>query len=86
MIIKNNVAVSDSGFVFNPNTGESFSFNPIGLEIFRLMKEGKSKDQISKAIMAGYQVDEPAFERDYDDFINVLKHYHLIEADEKEKN
>jgi len=41
MNIKKNIALSDSGFIFNPSTGESFSMNPIGLEIITMLKEGK---------------------------------------------
>ena len=33
MNIKKNVAVSDSGMIFNPDTGETFTVNPIGADI-----------------------------------------------------
>ena len=33
MKIKTNIALSDSGFLFNPSTGDSYSVNPIGQEI-----------------------------------------------------
>jgi len=41
--LKNNIAVSNSGFVFNPTTGDSFSVNPIGEFMIQLLKEGKEK-------------------------------------------
>ena len=44
MQINKNIAISDSGFVFNPSTGDSFSTNQVGLEIIRLLKENKSKE------------------------------------------
>ncbi|NTW33132.1 MAG: PqqD family protein [Bacteroidetes bacterium] len=79
MNIKKNIALSDSGFIFNPSTGESFSVNPIGVEIINLLKEGKEKDEVKEAILEKYQTDEATFERDYYDFVNNLNHYLLAE-------
>ena len=36
MNIRKDIAISDTGFVFDPVTGESFSLNPIGVEILSL--------------------------------------------------
>ncbi len=77
--IKRNIAISDSGFVFDPSTGESFTFNPTGLEIFRYLKENKQYTEISEIITGKYDVDGISFERFYIDFLSMLKHYHLVE-------
>lgn len=81
MKIKKNIALSDTGFIFNPSTGESFSVNPIGVEILKLLKEGKEKDDIKEIILAKYQTDDSTFERDFYDFVNILNHYLLTEID-----
>ncbi|MFZ4798983.1 MAG: PqqD family protein [Bacteroidia bacterium] len=73
MKIKKNVAISESGFIFNPTTGDSFSTNPIGLEIIRMLKEEKSKDEIRKSILGKYITDESTFEKDYYDFVMMLQ-------------
>lgn len=73
MKIKKNVAISESGFIFNPTTGDSFSTNPIGLEIIRMLKDEKSKDDIRKAILSKYNADESTFEKDYYDFVMMLQ-------------
>jgi len=39
MKIRPNIAISENGFIFNPDTGESFTVNPIGREIIRISKE-----------------------------------------------
>jgi hypothetical protein len=83
MRIKQNIAISDSGFLFDPVTGESFTFNPTGLEIFRYMKENKSYEEIREIILDKYDVDKHSFERFYFDFISMLKQYQLIENDEE---
>lgn len=86
MKIKNNIAISDSGFIFNSNTGESFSVNPIGVEIINFLKKDKSKDEIKKIILEKYQADDATFERDFYDFVSILSHYFLTEQDEEKKN
>jgi hypothetical protein len=68
--------------VFDPSTGESFTFNPTGLEIFRLLKENKEYAEISEIITGKYDVDNYSFERFYADFIAMLKHYHLLEDEQ----
>lgn len=79
MKIKRNIAVSESGFLFDPNTGESFTFNPVGLEIFNYLKDEKSLDEIKEIMTNKYDVDAHNFERYYYDFTSMLKQYQLID-------
>ncbi|OIP03704.1 MAG: hypothetical protein AUJ97_04025 [Bacteroidetes bacterium CG2_30_32_10] len=86
MKIKKNIAISDSGFIFNPSTGESFTVNPIGVEIITLLKEDKVKEDIKKQILDKYQTEDIVFEKDYYDFVGMLNHYHLAETNEEEES
>ncbi|MCB0807394.1 MAG: PqqD family protein [Bacteroidales bacterium] len=86
MKIKKNVAVSESGYIFNPSTGESFSVNPSGIEIFNMVKEQKSYEEISAHFLKKYNTDKDTFEKDYNDFIGMLNHYLLLEKDHAEEN
>lgn len=79
MKVKKNIAISDSGFIFNPTTGDSFSANPVGLEIIKLMKNGFNKDDIRNHLLSLYTVDEASFEKDYYDFVNLLVHHQIVE-------
>lgn len=79
MNIKKDVAVSDSGFVFNPTTGESYSVNPIGMNIIRLMKEGKSFKEITEQIVANYHAEPTTIDKDLYDFMEMLNHYSLMD-------
>jgi hypothetical protein len=85
MKLRKNVAVSEAGLVFNPVTGESFSLNPIGLEILNLIKEERNPEQISSAILEKYSTDSSTFEKDYLDFVKVLEHHNLLETHEEKK-
>jgi hypothetical protein len=79
MKIKSNIAVSDSGFIFNPDTGESFTVNPIGIHIINQLKEGRELKEIGNDIHEKYNVQFVTFEKDFDDFIGLLRNYSLIE-------
>lgn len=79
MRINKNIAVSDSGFVFNSTTGESFTVNPIGSEIIELLKQDKTIDQINEELLIRYNADIVTIEKDVSDFITILKQYSLID-------
>ena len=79
MNIKRNLAISDSGFPFNPSTGDAYSLNPIAQQIFSLMKEGKSDGEIKARILEDYNIDSSTFEKDFYDFIGLLNNYKLLE-------
>lgn len=81
MKIKRNIALSDSGFVFNPSTGDSFSTNPIGLEIIRMLKENKSPEEIKTHMLKTYMTDEATFEKDLYDFLSQLGKIQLMEEE-----
>ncbi len=82
MKLKDNIAISESGYLFNPSTGESFIVNPLGMEVLHLVKKGRSFEEISKEILSHYSVDNITFEKDYHDFLHQLRQYLLIGSDE----
>lgn len=75
--LNKNIAISDTGYVFDPSIGESYTLNPIGLEIVELLKANKTDSEIKANILDRYDVDEATFERYYIDFIGMLKNYQL---------
>lgn len=79
MKLKKNIATSESGFIFNPGNGDSFSVNEIGAEIINLMKEERSKSEIIKTISSKYETEKNQVEKDLEDFISILVSYNLLE-------
>jgi hypothetical protein len=70
------LAMSDSGFVFDPVNGDSFTVNPCGLTVLRLLKDGQGLREVLEQITKDYDVDSRKAERDILDFITQLrKHY-----------
>ncbi len=79
--IRKNIAISESGFVFDPLSGESYSLNPLGLEIIHLIKNGQTYEDLSEALLAKYEVDQETFDRYFYDFVAALKQFNLIEVE-----
>jgi hypothetical protein len=79
MKFNRNIAVSASGLVFNPDTGESFTVNPTGAEMINYLKEGMEQEEIGKLITEKYNVDLQTFEKDFEDFTGFLRNLSLIE-------
>ncbi|MBN1649806.1 MAG: PqqD family protein [Bacteroidales bacterium] len=79
MKIKNNIAISESGFVFDAGTGETYSLNPVGADILKLMNEGKNQEEITAYFLENYDVSQGMFESAYFDFISTLNQFNLIE-------
>jgi hypothetical protein len=65
--------------IFNPNTGETYTVNPIGAEIINNIKEGQSLNEMSQKITAKYSVEPSTFQNDYEDFVNLMRNFSLIE-------
>jgi hypothetical protein len=84
MKVKKNIALSETGFVFDPSSGDSFTTNPIGLEIIQLLKHHKTLTEIEAHIIEKYEVDKNTFEKDFYDFISMLTKLKLAEPDEKD--
>lgn len=67
------LALSDSGFVFDPVTGNSFSVNGSGLAILRRLQQGTDLPGIVASLSEEYEVDTLAAERDVIEFANLLR-------------
>jgi len=84
MRIKKNVAISQSGLLFNPSTGESFSVNPIGIEVVTLVNEGRPFEEICSRFLEKYSTDKSTFEKDFNDFESLLANYDLLDHEDEE--
>jgi hypothetical protein len=78
MSLKDNIAISDSGFIFDPNTGDSYNMNQVAREIITYMQQGKSDKEISDILYNKYDVDETILEQNLFDFKSMLSYYKLL--------
>jgi PqqD family protein of HPr-rel-A system len=74
------LAINDEGFIFDPETGNSYTVNKTGLFIIKLLKEGKNEEDIVKALTEEFEIGEDEAKRDLVDFLEQLRLYGLVEA------
>ena len=77
MKLNKNIAISETGFIFNPTTGDSFSANSIGAEIIELLKSETKIKNIIKTICDKYDVESSSFEKDLEDFMLQIRDANL---------
>ncbi|MEZ4999993.1 MAG: PqqD family protein [Bacteroidales bacterium] len=82
MKLKKNIALSESGFVFDPSTGDSYSLNEQALDIVRMMNEESTVEEITDYMTETYDVDRASFEKYYFDFVGMLRQNRLLEENE----
>jgi hypothetical protein len=69
------LALNDSGFVFDPMSGQSFTVNPCGLELLKLMQKQKDMSLIQHQILAEFDISPEVLERDFLEFSEQLRRY-----------
>jgi len=67
------LAVSESGFVFDPTSGYSFSVNEIGLQILKRLQQEMPPDEILQELLDHYHVSLREAERDVIEYIGLLR-------------
>ncbi len=73
------LAVSDSGFVFDPVTGHTFTVNAAGLVVLGGLKEGLAADDIVSRLREELELDgSEDVGRDVDDFLARLREHGLV--------
>lgn len=78
LIIPENLAISESGFLFLQGTGETFTLNQVGKNIVDLIKSKASEEEVISEIVASYEIDRTTVQKDLGDFIAQLKHYSIL--------
>lgn len=69
------LALSNTGFVFDPRTGQSFTVNPTGLEALELLRGGLSAAQTAVALAESYATVPDLAETALESFIQQLGRY-----------
>jgi hypothetical protein len=72
------IAISESGFLFDPYSGSTFNTNETGRLILQLLKEGKDVETIQSEIKTRFKTSEEDIRSDIYEFINLLKDAELL--------
>jgi len=66
------LAISESGFVFDPASGQSFTVNETGLTLIRLLQKNSDIQLVIEQLRQEYDIGTPELERDIEDFQDEL--------------
>lgn len=67
------LALSESGFIFDPVTGDSFTVNHTGLAILQLLQHTLDIGQIIRRLQQEFDIEAPVAERDVIEFAGQLR-------------
>jgi hypothetical protein len=68
------LAVSETGFVFDPRTGHSFTVNRVGLTVLKRLREGAVVGEIVSDLQQEF-ADVASLPRDVADFVGMLRDF-----------
>jgi PqqD family protein of HPr-rel-A system len=73
------LAISDTGFIFDPLTGHTYSANQTALAVVRALKAGESADAIVQQLADLFDTEpEDDLARDVDEFLVRLREDGLV--------
>ncbi|MFW5740262.1 MAG: HPr-rel-A system PqqD family peptide chaperone [Myxococcota bacterium] len=73
------LAISESGFLFDPVTGHTFNVNATGLAIVHALNNGKSEDEIVAILHDGFEQEGGEdVARDVEEFLARLREHGLV--------
>lgn len=77
------LAVSETGFIFDPGTGMTFQVNPTGRFVLQKLREGLPTRRIEEALQGAFEVDGEDLKRDIAEFVLMLKESELLRDGEE---
>lgn len=69
------LAISESGFVFDPVSGHNFTVNETGLAILRLLQKNTEIEPLLDHLSQDYDMSQREIERDVLEFAGVLRDF-----------
>jgi len=75
------LAVSESGFVFDPYSGATFSVNASGLCLLEGLKDGLDRAGLLGRLEERFDTTGADLERDLDEFLTLLRHNGVLPDD-----
>ncbi|MBK6465232.1 MAG: HPr-rel-A system PqqD family peptide chaperone [Myxococcales bacterium] len=76
-----NLAISDSGFVFDPTSGATFTLNPTGLTVLLALRDGLGLSAIVARLAERFELLAGDTREDILDFVQMLRQHGLLNGD-----
>jgi PqqD family protein of HPr-rel-A system len=77
------LAISESGFVFDPRSGATYTLNGTGLAIVAALREGAPLDVVLERLGASFESTPEWAREDVQDFVAALRRHGLVPSDFK---
>lgn len=77
----NHLAISPSGFVFDPTTGATFTTNETGRRLLEGLRDGLDLEGLVASLSDRFQVQGADLRRDIFEYLRVLQDEQLIPRD-----
>ena len=78
--LKDYIAISGSGVLFNTQTGESFSVNELGMLVIEQVKRGRSLEQIREEVFSEYHIDAETLQMHLEEFLSFMRQHQLLDS------
>ena len=73
------IQLSDSGFMFDPATGHTFSLNATAMRVFDLLRQDLPVARVAAMIAEEFDVDERDAAKDVADFVLALRTHGMVD-------
>lgn len=73
-----NLAISETGFVFDPYSGTTFTVNPTGLAVLTGLRDGLSTNQIVESLKTNFDGATNESRDDVVEFVQLLRQHGLV--------
>jgi PqqD family protein of HPr-rel-A system len=72
------LALSETGFLFDPYSGATFSLNPSAVAILRALRGGADRAQVLGMLTSEFDAASADLEHDVDEFVALLRREGLV--------
>jgi PqqD family protein of HPr-rel-A system len=72
------IAINDTGFVFDPFSGGTFTLNATGLVIVKALRDGLSQSEILGRLRSEFDGVTTKLDEDMQDFMRTLREFGLL--------
>jgi PqqD family protein of HPr-rel-A system len=76
------IAINDTGFVFDPYSGGTFTLNATGQVIIKALRDGLSEDEIVARLRSEFDGVTTKLDEDMQDFMRTLREFGLLSNSE----
>ena len=67
------IAVSETGFVFDPSTGHTYRLNKTGMGIVKMLQSGSDINMIVERLAEDFDIDKEKAVEDTKEFLSLLR-------------